>query len=989
MRRPRADKGASTVYCVLCERVGLVKAFRNMASLKDHVEMHTRREVLFDCPRCGNVPVSEDGVVHSCEPAERARRRVRVQIEDDDGGDLVPGGDHDDLCPRCGCVLSGSQNRRIVHISSCDGGSQNELNEAVLNDGDLLLEADQEFNMMEHDEDNAIMHMHVAPSDRAEQVRLQNNGKLITPLPPTWSCQPFVQTQPNFNVHAGFEADMMLLNALRVNGQFVSDSTMTRLYAVLASKEFQDSMKRGGLSKNFHTVKIREQKAEMHWTKVSLRDGQTIVNVRDLLDVLLEMNSDPALMDAMDFKGKWPDPDESGLIWGAQWTQFPVFQARLQELKDMGRENLVDNISWMMWADGGETSHGRGRRQSSLDLLCMVPLNVPPSMARRKDCLYPIAFFESVGENAMTDVIEYFLPQLVALRDHPRLLPGRSRHVRVTLDGIVGDNPAVTEICGTMMSAGGTLPCKLCWLRQEQNAQKQWQGLNDPSRWLAVGGCILRTQAAAEKEILRMRSNPNYKQQQSGFRDEFKNRDVPLFAYFDSRSPGLDMFSCLMFDRLHDIYLGLLKECFRAMAQEVIAQKKETDFLSYCAMLSTARLRGLDATLMREKDFSRTTNTTVLHLLAGGHGSLMGREMQALAPVLLFVFDACSIETLSKAIEPLTRIVNYCTALESRSWPLNAPDVWWEGLRRFAIDAYADFRQVMNRYLGKERRFVKIHTALVHALEVRRRHCVAGDVQALEGQFGTMKGIPTNKKDVGIQLVKKLEAIRTAGNWIAGLSPAAQVVAKIVDSAVEERKSRINCAADLPEAVIEEGTAFCAAKGWTIVRWAKWVALPIEQTVAMADRGERMMYAAKSWYGREKYDVLQLDEEYFALRGLCVATDPQAAKEHIVGVGLNLLRHYRSDDQQRVVSFRMPILRLVVGEALSCRDVVLDEVHVVSLIPHLRPVDRPFQQQLVRESGIAYHEGDKVFHHNIFITRGSMRYHNESLWFPVNNNEHL
>lgn len=978
------------IHCVSCERVGVIKGFRNMSNLDEHMAEHGRGQVLFACSRCGIVPVTVGDVLHSCVavPAlDRARRRARMTVHDDDQERdveaVMQNEQEGDKCPKCGRVLSGSIFRRMTHISDCEGVSQNDV---VLNDGDLVLESEQELRIFEGEDEGENGVIELAVRNFGQPLHVQNDGLLVTPFPPVWSDQGTVTQIPRmFNVHANFDADVMLLNALRVNGQAVSDTTMMRLYAVLGSKEFQMSLKRGGLSKSFRAVKVREEKQQTPWTEVKLRHGQTEAYVRDLLDVLLEMNSDPALMEAMDFEGKWPLADESGFVWGDRWTQFPVFQARLQEIKNMGRENLVDNMSWMIWADAGETARGRGR-QASLALLCIVPLNVPPSMARRKDCLYPIAFFDSVGDNAMIDVIEYFLPQLMALRDVPRLLPGRRRHLRVTLDGISGDNPAVTEICGTMMSAGSTLPCKLCWLRQEQNANGIWQGLNDPARWLA-GGCVLRTQKSAEKEIARMRLDPNYKQQQSGFRDGFKDRDVPLFAYFDAKTPDLDLFSCLMFDRLHDIYLGLLKECFRAMAQEILAEKKEAIFLSYCATLAAARLRGLDATLMRDKDFSKTTHTTVLHLLAGGHGSLMGREMQALAPLLLLVFDACDVGQVCKATEPLCRIVNYCAALESRSWPLNASDDWWEGLRRFAIDAYADFRQVMNKYLGKERRFVKIHNALVHALEVRRRHCVAGDVQALEGQFGTMKGIPTNKKNVGLQLVRKLEAVRTAGNWIAGLSPAAKCVAKIVDDAMEERKSAVNCVADLEARVAENGTIFCAAKGWIILRWAKWISLPVGQTEAMMDRGERTVYAAKVWYGREKYDVLQLEAEYFALRGLCVAKDPQSAKEHIIGVGYNLVRH-QHHDQQRAVSFRMPILRLIVGEKLSCRELILDEIHVVSLIPHLRPVDRTFQQQLVRESGgIAYHEADKVFHHNIFLTRGSLRYHNESLWFPVNNED--
>lgn len=504
------------IQCLLCQRVGVIKAFRNMMNLEEHLTEHGRGQVMFACSKCGIVPVAVNGVLHSCERSERVRRRLRVapHEDQDDDFDAVIGdgaGVHEDMCPKCGEALSGSNARQMTHISTCEGVRQNEV---ILNDGDLLLESEQELQALEGDEEADVM-VRVLPNFHGHPP-VQENGLLMAPFPPEWSNQGIVAQIPRvFNVHAHFDADVMLLNALRVSGQTVSDSTMTRLYAVLGSKEFQNSLKRGGLSKSFAAVKIREETLETPWMKVVLRHGQTKAHVRDLLDVLLEMNSDSALMEAMDFEGKWPPPDANGLVWGDRWTQFPVFQARLQEINNMGRKDLVDNMSWMIWADAGETARGRGR-QASLALLCIVPLNVPPSMARRKDCLYPIAFFDSVGENAMIDVIEYFLPQLKALRDVPRLLSGRQRHIRVTLDGISGDNPAVTEICGTMMSAGSILPCKFCWLRQEQNENGVWQGLNDPSRWLA-GACLLRTQKTAEKEIARMRLDATTDSNRVGF----------------------------------------------------------------------------------------------------------------------------------------------------------------------------------------------------------------------------------------------------------------------------------------------------------------------------------------------------------------------------------------------------------------------------------------------------------------------------------------
>ena len=100
MRRPRADKGASMIHCVLCERIGVIKAFRNMLNLEEHMQEHARGQVMFGCSTCGNVPVSVDGVLHECPPPDRERRRVRLALEEDHNN-AIENASEEEMCPKC------------------------------------------------------------------------------------------------------------------------------------------------------------------------------------------------------------------------------------------------------------------------------------------------------------------------------------------------------------------------------------------------------------------------------------------------------------------------------------------------------------------------------------------------------------------------------------------------------------------------------------------------------------------------------------------------------------------------------------------------------------------------------------------------------------------------------------------------------------------------------------------------------------------------
>lgn len=105
----------------------------------------------------------------------------------------------------------------------------------------------------------------------------------------------------------------------------------------------------------------------------------------------------------------------------------------------------------------------------------------------------------------------------------------------------------------------------MCWLNREGG------GFNDPNMWDAER----RTQKECEVRIAKMRVDGTYKQTESGIRNEFKVRDNPLFLYFKGFKQQLDVFSHVMWDKMHDVYLGLLKECFQALALEYDTTKND------------------------------------------------------------------------------------------------------------------------------------------------------------------------------------------------------------------------------------------------------------------------------------------------------------------------------------------------------------------------------------------------------------------------------
>lgn len=932
-----------------------------MKEMFEHDELHKKHQVAsVECDACGiSVVLSGGHARHVCFENEQRghefrstnRRRKLARndeyIYEDDVASEVDDQDcvDQERCPNCQRPLTtfGSENAIYRHLENCASAGL---------DGEEAFERSSE-ELAQFNED-------FAPSYAVYQ-----------PHEPLWKNNILLSRQREMRMPHKL-ADDMLLTTMQYGGQILSKSVMEKLYALLNLKEFRVALSCNSLSSSYYLARKHQMESfKKCWTCVTVEGGGEFY-CRDLADVICEILDDEDLVNDADFEGSTDegdvdqdedlDADKAKVVWGSRWTQFPTYQKRRQ------LKRQCDWLSLMLWADSGETSRGRARRAHPITLVCLVPLNVSPSFARRRDCIFPVAFFDTSEESvSVTVVLHHLLPQLCALRNgyfYPKRL---DKKLCVAIDGLTGDYPAVTEMVGTLSSANSHLPCKLCLARQDVTS-----GINEKANLFMPSRTLRRTLSMVQ-ENQNLEKTPF--QQTCGIRAEFRNRPNPLWSYYkDDR----DMFELVMFDKLHDVYLGLLKVCFKALAIEVKKSNEAVGMFRTC-LTRVARLPGIDATMIRAKDFNDNCKTTLLDLLGGGHGSLMAREMQALAPVLLVVFDACNVETVRNAIEPLSRLVHFCAALESRLWPIkNYPEEWWKSLKNFAIDAFLKFQSFVPGVLSKQNKFVKIHNVLAHAVDIRRRHGPAGDVSSLEGLFGTIKDVPTNKKEVAAQVMQRLEEFRGSGKRLQ-VDPNLKVLCDIVHKDHKVRESATSVSGDIMNAA----NNFFVQNGLQLRRWLKRIPLPVDQLDSGVDRGVRCLYAAESWHNREAYSVIEQGKTYLMLRGIAEVSDEHGTL-HFIGVGFDLITHLAKKAIGPRLGYRMPILRKKSNHKLSCLKLELKELAVVCLVPHLREVDGSFKKQLAYESDVRFDEGDEVYHHNIFVTRGEFRYPYDLMWFPIN-----
>lgn len=266
-------------------------------------------------------------------------------------------------------------------------------------------------------------------------------------------------------------------------------------------------------------------------------------------------------------------------------------------------------------------------------LVSVFPLNAPPSVARRLDCIHPIAYVYPGSD--VVDVFRVLLPQMHALRDVPRTYASTGTNVRYVVEFhlLVGDFPAVSRALMTMMSTSAAKPCIDCDCPRNE--------LNDPDKWSLYPTL---TQRECQSRISRMRRNPEYTQKESGMNDSNREHSNPLFEYFGGFGDDcLDAISLRGMDQMHEAFLGVLQEIGKAFAAIIqgdhLAKKK---FQQVAKALYDQRLKELTITLWRPKNLASETKTDLLGLLESGQ--FYARELQELWPLFGILFGTCGCE---------------------------------------------------------------------------------------------------------------------------------------------------------------------------------------------------------------------------------------------------------------------------------------------------------------------------------------------------------
>jgi hypothetical protein len=193
----------------------------------------------------------------------------------------------------------------------------------------------------------------------------------------------------------------------------------------------------------------------------------------DLKDVIVEMYSDPAILECLTFSAEQDVVvDSQGMVFGRSWTSLGNGRKRREEAERLGA--LLQPMA--LWADEGEMDDAG----NPIWLIVLVPLNISWTLARRSDCCFPVAYTYSGTD--ITDCIRYLLPQLMSLRCTARKLPGIAKLVYVSVEGICGDFPAIAKLTMRCQTAGSRYPCSFCLI--DVNTKDGDKLLNDPPRWL-------------------------------------------------------------------------------------------------------------------------------------------------------------------------------------------------------------------------------------------------------------------------------------------------------------------------------------------------------------------------------------------------------------------------------------------------------------------------------------------------------------------------
>ena len=781
--------------------------------------------------------------------------------------------------------------------------------------------------------------------------------------------------------YKGMEALAMLVGACRVEGHQISISAWNTILKVMGLPLFQRLFQEEGLPRSMMPLlKAEERFAGNRWTQIKVpnsncKSGFSIWNCRDLVDLFLEMISDPGVRHALlEGENCIDDPlintDDNGIKWAANGTFFRQFQADRNRIRAKFPGDNVLVIGICEWDDGGQVD---GKRAESIEVVTYCFINVPNVVARGLNG-------GAIGAWAYTgsDINDYFraiLPQMLSLLEAPRWVAELQRNIMVVFSTFKGDHPSQKDKSGRLKNANANEPCSECG----EFHCGLGEHLNEPARWL----CVPFSQREATERLARMKSDPRYTQQESGISQMYAvagAKPPALWVYYDcigcGDDPEMDLFARLDNDMMHNAYLGVWKEFGKAIVEVVEAKGKKMQFRSEIAILNRQKTRFLDdITLVHHKALAiKDTTCDLFGLLK--KGALMAREYQSLCHLLPIVLHAIGLD--AKLITSLCDLISFTAFLESRRYPINQEPEWWDNCRTWAISAYKVFQSATLKHLAPEKDFIKIHSLFCHALTSRARRGAGSATQGTlnEGIFRIVQQTPTSRKNEGYQLMVRLAANTISHRWINGSSLGAQAVLGAFKVAKEWPCGDV-------ENISTRSLALQEMVGVGTVK-VKWIRRVGEEELGV-DRGTFKFYACAEWCRSSQYDFIRCANGVYVELQILEVSPSRKHPLEFYGIGYQLTQHKARED---VLHYRLPTFTRKRGankEAVLIR-VRLDLEHDYPVPMQPRQADlRPEDLNWIRICEPNFrHEIDKIYHHLIFMTRGRGRNPIETDWYAGN-----
>lgn len=435
-------RGRSQIVCEICELLGKKTVFFMQEKLREHLSLYHQdgKGCLFQDCVCGvAIQMSLKNVeqhaklcelklnVHKDAGMKRSRRGT-VTSEPIIRNESNSVGEH---CIICNCVVFGSRNTKEHHLIRC---SQNVALAKEQAAEASALELDDCLDIVGGNYDDRLGHdeEEVQMLEAVDSEGRDVGGEIEVASAQTTLLLFGGRDAPQKKAKG---VEQFLFHGLRASGIQLSDRACDVLMQLVSSQVLLSKLNNKDLSRDFSSSLKRDEilSFEFEWHGVKDLAAGERMWLRNPACVFRCLQQDTGFINTV---GSSADTllECGNSKFADKFCHFGAFGKRKgMKILETGDLDLF-YVSLGLWGDGGQTQ--KQKKRMSHFLLCVFVLNGDKTIARRADCIYPVAFCEPKA-----DIIRclQFVVQLFKENQAQRLvIDGRTRNCYFSIDQLSG-----------------------------------------------------------------------------------------------------------------------------------------------------------------------------------------------------------------------------------------------------------------------------------------------------------------------------------------------------------------------------------------------------------------------------------------------------------------------------------------------------------------------------------------------------------------------